>query len=96
MATYFILETVTREGMMTVDEAPERSKGVLEVARRYGAEVLEWFFTTGDSDFIMKVEAADDEAISLLMMAVRRSGNVTARCLRAYSPEDWAGMVERL
>lgn len=96
MATYFVLETVTREGMLTVDEAPARSRGVIKLADRYGVSVVEWFFTTGDADFIMKVEAPDDDSIAVFLMALRRSGNVTVRLLKAYLPEAWAALVERI
>lgn len=96
MATYFITETVTREGMMTVDEAPKRAEGVVEAARGFGVEIQEWFFTVGPFDFIMKVEAPDHESVTAFVMAVRRSGNVTADLLRAYTPHEWAGLVGRL
>ena len=75
MATYFIIETVTREGMITVREAPKRSAGVVVLAGKFGVEVKEWFYTVGPFDFIMKVTAPDDEALAAFVMAVRASGN---------------------
>ena len=96
MPTYFVLETVTREGMMTVDEAPTRAARVVDVAASYGATVVEWFFTTGDSDFLMKIDAPDDETMTVFAMALRRSGNVTVQVLRAYTPDAWRGFVQRL
>lgn len=96
MSLYFVLESVTREGMMTVDEAPTRAQGVISLAAGYGVTVLEWFYTTGNTDFLMKVDAPDHDALTVLTMALRRSGNVSVQVLRAYSPEDWAGLVGRL
>lgn len=96
MPIYFVLETVTREGMMTVDEAPARAARVVEVGDAYGAHVVEWFFTTGSADFVMKIEAPDDDTMAVFTMALRRSGNVTVKVLRAYTPETWRGFVERL
>ena len=96
MATYFVIETVTREGMLTVKDAPERASGVVSVAAKYGVTVSEWFYTTGGSDFLMKCEAADEEAMAVFVMSLRRSGNVTVSVLRAYQPEQWAGLVERV
>ena len=96
MATYFIIETVTREGMTTVADAPARSSGVPDLAKKYGIELSEWFYTTGASDFIMKVEAPDDDAVAVFTMALRSSGNVTVKVLKAYLPSTWAELVERL
>ncbi|WP_417260323.1 GYD domain-containing protein [Celeribacter sp.] len=96
MLTYYITEEVTREGMMTVDEAPERAKGVVAFAQSMGVTVEEFFFCTSQFDFIMKVTAESEEAVAALCMAVRRSGNVTAKMTRAYTPEEWGGIVGRL
>ena len=96
MATYFITETVTREGMMTVSEAPERAKGVVAFAHGLGVEVKEFFYTVGPFDFIMKVEAPDDETIASFLMAIRRTGNVTANSMRAFTPDEWGEIVRRL
>ena len=38
MNTYYISEEVTREGMMTVAEAPERAKGVVALCRPFRRE----------------------------------------------------------
>ena len=96
MALYFITEVVTREGMLTVDEAPGRSKGVVTAAQKFGVTVLEFFFCMNNFDFIMKVEAPDDESVTAFVMSVRKSGNVTATLTRAFTPEEWGGMVARL
>lgn len=96
MPTYFITENVTREGMMSVKGAPERAKGVVEYAASFQVTILEFFYCLNQFDFIMKVEAPDDEAIAAFAMAVRKSGNVTASVTRAFTPEEWTGLVERL
>jgi hypothetical protein len=37
-----------------------------------------------------------DESVSAFVMAVRKSGNVTAEVTRAFTPEEWTGIVERV
>ena len=96
MNTYFITETATREGMMTIKDAPRRAEGVVAAAAAFGVEVEEWFYTVGPFDFIMKVTAPDDESVAAFVMAVRASGNVTARSARAYTPQAWASIVARI
>ena len=96
MATYFITEIVTREGMMTVTEAPNRAKGIVAAALKLGVTVIEFHYCLSNFDFIMKVEAPDDESVGAFVMSVRKSGNVTAKVTRAFSPEEWGGIVARL
>ena len=96
MNTYYITEEVTREGMMSVDEAPERAKGVVAFAASLGVKVEEFHYCMAHFDFIMKVSAPDDETVSAFAMAVRRSGNVTAKVTRAFTPDEWGSIVGRL
>lgn len=96
MPLYFITEQVTREGMMTVKEAPGRAQGVVQFASKFGVRIIEFFYCTSQFDFIMKVEAADEQSVAAFVMAVRKSGNVTARFTRAYSPDEWASLIDRI
>ena len=96
MNTYYISEEVTREGMMTVAEAPERAKGVVAFAAHFGVKVEEFHYCMAHFDFIMRVSAPDDESVSAFAMAVRRTGNVSAKVTRAFTPEEWGKIVDRL
>ena len=96
MPLYFITEEVTREGMISCKEAPERAQGVVAFAANFSVKVLEFHYCMAHFDFIMKVEAPDDESVCAFAMAVRRTGNVTARVTRAFTPEKWGKIVARL
>ena len=96
MPLYFITEDVTREGMMTCEEAPDRAKGVVGLAEKLNVTVLEFHYCMAHFDFIMKIEASDDESACAFAMAVRRSGNVTAQVTRAFTSEEWTEIVARL
>ena len=96
MNTYFITEDVTREGMMSIDEAPERAKGVVAFAASMGVAVEEFYYCIANFDFVMKVTAPDDETAAAFCMAVRRTGNVTAKLTRAFTPGEWGNIVAKL
>ncbi|WDR03886.1 GYD domain-containing protein [Devosia algicola] len=96
MKLYFITEKVTREAMMTVKEAPGRAKGVVTFAASFDVRIIEFFYCNNLFDFVMKVEAPDEESVTAFVMALNKSGNVTAQMTRAYTPDEWAGLVERL
>ena len=96
MNTYFITEDVTREGMMSIDEAPERAKGVVAFAASMNVTVEEFYYCIANFDFVMKVTAEDDETAAAFCMAVRRTGNVTAKLTRAFTPDEWGAIVAKL
>ncbi len=96
MATYFILETSTRDGAMSVKSAPERSKGVVASGEKMGVRIIEWFYAIGPFDFIMKAEAPDDETMAAFIIAINAGGNVTAKYYRVYTPQAWTALVGRL
>jgi uncharacterized protein with GYD domain len=96
MPTYFITEVVTREGKMTVTEAPERAKGIVALGAKFNVNVVEFFYCMSNVDFIMKVIAPDDESAKAFTIAVQKSGNVTAQVTRAFDPDEWAAMVKRV
>jgi len=96
MPTYFILETSTREGSTTVRDAPRRSQGVVAAAERMGVKVVEWFYTIGPFDFLMKAEAPDDETIAAFVISINAGGNVSAKYYRAFTPSEWTALVGRL
>ena len=96
MALYFVTEDVTREGMMSCKEAPGRARKVVEFAAQFDVEVIEFFYCMANFDFIMKVEAPDDESVCAFAMAVRRTGNVSASVTRAFPPEEWGAIVDRI
>ena len=96
MPTYFIFETTTREGMLTVTDAPKRSEGLPAAAASYGVKIIEWFFLAEVHDFVMKVEAPDDETIMTFVLSIARGGNVTPRFSRAFSPAEWTEMVGKI
>ena len=96
MPLCFITEDVTREGIMTIKEAPERAKGVVAFASSFNVEIIEFFYCMGNFDFIMKVVTPVDESVNAFVMVVRKTGNVTAKATRAFNPEEWADIVNRL
>ena len=96
MPTYFILEESTREGMLSITDSPRRTESLDANAAKFGVTVVEWFYLSGPFDFVLKVEAADDESIEAFVMATSRGGNVRAQYARAWTPESWKAIVARI
>ena len=96
MPPSFLLEKNTREGAMAITGSPQRTEGLDANAAKFGVTVLEWFYLSGPFDFVLKVEAADDESMEAFVMATSRGGNVKAEFARAYTPQAWKAIVSRI
>ena len=96
MATYFLIENSTSQGLASIKSAPERAGGVVELAKSFGVEVIEWFFTIGPFDYIMKLEAPDDESVAAFRLAIGSKGVVTVQSLKAFTPGEWASIIARI
>lgn len=96
MPLYFITENSTVQGSMGMEGAPERAKGVVAFAAGMGVEIIEFFYCTSQFDYIMKVEAPDDETVTAFCMAASRTGNVVAKATRAFNPDEWEAIVKKM
>lgn len=96
MPVYFITEESTVQGRVELAGAPERAKGVVKFAADMGVEIVEFFYCTSQFDYIMKVNAPDDETVTAFCMAASRTGNVVAKATRAFNPDEWEAIVNRM
>ena len=69
---------VTHDYLKGLISAPEdREPAVRNVIEKAGGKVLNFYFTTGESDFLLISEAQEPEAIIAALMAASASGAVS-------------------
>lgn len=88
MATYIMLCSFTDQGIRNVKDTTKRAEVVAEAAKRFGASMKEIYWTMGQYDIVVTVEAADDASMSAFALAVGAAGNVRGQTMRAYSKEE--------
>lgn len=88
MATYIMLCSFTDQGIRNVKDTTKRAEVVKDAAKRYGANMKDIFWTMGQYDIVVTVEAADDASMSAFALAVGAAGNVRGQTMRAYSKEE--------
>jgi uncharacterized protein with GYD domain len=96
MATYIVLSTFTDQGIRSVKETTRRSDAVREMARKMGIETKSIYWTIGQYDVVATFEAADDESMTALSLAISSMGNVRTQTLRAFSKDDMGGILAKL
>jgi uncharacterized protein with GYD domain len=88
MATYIMLCNFTDQGIRNVKDTTKRAEVVKDAAKRFGANMKDIYWTMGQYDIVVTVEASDDTSMSAFALAVGAAGNVRAQTMRAYSKEE--------
>ena len=96
MATYIVLSSFTDQGIRSVKETTKRSDAVREMARKIGIETKSIYWTIGNYDVVATFEAADDETMTALSLAISSMGNVRTQTLRAFSKDEVGAILAKL
>ena len=77
--------------------APEdREPAVRKLIEEAGGKVISFFFTTGDSDFLLISEANEAEAIIAALMATAAAGTVShVSTARAWTGREFKAVAEK-
>ncbi len=96
MATYIVLAQFTDQGIRTIKNSPQRAGQVAEMAKSYGCEMKEVFWTLGQYDIVAVIDAPDDESFTTFGLAMGSAGNVRTQSLRAFTKNELASMIGKL
>ena len=96
MSTYILLLNYTEQGIRTIKDSPKRVSAARELARKYGAELKDFYLTMGAYDAVSIVEAPTDDAAARFVLALGALGNVRSTTLKAFSEKDYQKIVGSL
>ena len=96
MSTYIMLFNYTDQGIRNIKDSPQRADAARELARTCGAEMKDFYLTMGGYDLVVTVEASNDDAVAKFALAVGSSGNVRSTTLKAFTEEEYRGIIEAL
>jgi uncharacterized protein with GYD domain len=96
MPQYVILSKLTAKGLGDLKGAPARYQSVVSAVEEAGGKVLSFHVTMGAYDYVMVAEGPNDEFAALMSLSTAARGYITTETLRAFTPEEFAGLVQRL
>jgi uncharacterized protein with GYD domain len=85
-----------RSGIRTIKDAPKRAAAARELAKKLGVDIKQLFLTTGDSDLLAIVEAADGAVLAKFCMTIGAAGNLRTKTARAWPEAEYMKMVSEL
>jgi uncharacterized protein with GYD domain len=96
MATYIVLASFTDQGIRKVKNSPKRADAFKEMAKKCGATVKDVFWTLGEYDIVIVLEAPDDISITALGLSSGALGNIRTKTLRAFTQADMKTILGKM
>jgi len=96
MGKYVLLGNWTDQGARDVKNTVKRSRAAREAFAAMGVNAREWFFTLGQYDVVLTVEAPDDETLTRATLALAMSGNLRTTTLRGFGEKEMEAIVSSL
>lgn len=86
----------TDQGIRTIKDAPKRTQGARELAKKMGIEIKHVYLTAGDSDLVIFVETPNGDNVAKFALALGALGNVHTRTGRAWTEAEFMKLVSEL
>lgn len=96
MATFVSLIGFTDQGIRAVKQSPDRAQAFKATAQRAGVTVKDIYWTLGEYDAVIILEAPDDETATAALLSLGALGNVRSQTLRAFSAEEMGRILARM
>ena len=95
MAQYVVLAKFTDQGIRTVKDTPGRAQAFRTTAKAMGVTIKEIYWTLGQYDVVLTMEAPQLEAVASLMFKIGSMGNLTLQTLRAFNETEIQAIVAK-
>ncbi|CAM2172164.1 Glutamine synthetase and cystathionine beta-lyase binding protein [Paraburkholderia sacchari] len=96
MSTYVVLAQFTDQGIRTVRNSAQRAGQAAEMAKTFGCEMREIYWTLGKYDIVTIVEAPDEQSFMAFGLALGSLGNIRTQTLRAMSKDEFGTVLGKL
>jgi uncharacterized protein with GYD domain len=96
MATYLVLINFTDQGIRNIKDSPKRAAAAAELARGFGVEIRDTFWTLGAFDGAALIEAPDDQAVTSWALKVGSLGNVRTQTLRTFRANEIENILAKI
>ena len=70
MPTFILSLNWTEQGIRSVKDSPKRAQAARDLGKKLGVEIKQVFLTSGESDLLLVVDAADGDSIAKFALAL--------------------------
>jgi len=95
MATYIALVNFTEQGVRDFRATADRAIKFKTMAEETGVKVKDIFWTMGNYDIVLVMEAAEEKAVVGTMLGLASLGNVRTQTLRAFNSAEMKEIISK-
>ena len=96
MATFITTIKFTQQGVKGIDESTKRAAAFKAAAKKLGVKVKDIYWTLGDYDGVLILEAPDDETAMTALLHLGTMGNVHTTTVRAFTAAEMDKIVPKV
>ncbi len=96
MATFITSIKFSQQGIKDIDHTTKRAAIFKSEAKKMGVKVKDIYWTQGDHDGLLVLEAADDETAMAAILRLGALGNVHTTTCRAFSAAEMDKIVAKM
>ena len=96
MSQYILLINWTQQGISNIKESSDRYSSFKTSVEKAGGKLIGGYYTFGEYDVIIIIEAPNDEVVMSLMLKVGSAGNVRTKTLKAFTAEEGMNIIKNL
>jgi uncharacterized protein with GYD domain len=93
---YILLINWTEQGLNKIKESSDRYNSFRASVEKAGGKFIGGYYTFGEYDVIIIIEAQNDETVMSLMLKVGSAGNVRTKTLKAFAAEEGMKIIKDL
>ena len=96
LSHYILLINWTEQGIGKINESSDRYNSFKTSVEKAGGKLIGGYYTFGEYDVIIIIEAPNDEAVMSIMLKVGSAGNVRTKTLKAFTADEGLKIIRNL
>jgi uncharacterized protein with GYD domain len=96
LSHYILLINWTEQGISKIKESSDRYNSFKASLEKAGGKLIGGYYTLGEYDLVIIIEAPNDEIVMSLMLKVGSAGNVKTKTLKAFAAEEAIKIIRDL
>jgi uncharacterized protein with GYD domain len=96
LSHYILLINWTEQGISKIKESSDRYSSFKASVEKAGGKMVGGYYTFGEYDVVIVIEAPNDETVMSLVLRVGSAGNVRTKTLKAFTAEEGIKIIKDL
>ena len=96
MPTYVTLMNFTHQGITNIKDTTKRADAFKSAAKKAGCTIREIYWTQGQYDTVIIMDAPDEASATALLMSLGKLGNIRTQTLRAFTAAELAPILDKV